>query len=408
MDRAHIVFLTTVAVIAVHVADDSFVNPPDGTSAGDHLVSGIVPLMSLAAAAAVYLRSRPGVRAVLALVLGLFGVVAGAEGWYYTLNVGASGDDYTGLLALPAGLLLLLLAAVTLWRSRRVEGNRLWRYARRGLIGAVGLVALALIGPFLMSYAYTHIARAVVPAADLGDADYLQVAFETSDALELQGWYIPSRNGTAVISFAGRDKTQIPARFLARHGYGVLLFDRRGEGKSEGAPNAFGWGGAKDIHAAIAFLRGRPDVDSGRIGGIGYSVGGEMMLEAAAGTDALRAVISEGAGICSVREANELDSADKWLSVTVWAAMTAGTAVFADHRPPPNLKDLVSRIAPRPVFLIYAAQPQGGEQLSAEYFEVAREPKQLWRTDSGHTGGYDADPAEYERRVVQFLDDALR
>ena len=25
---------------------------------------------------------------------------------------------------------------------------------------------------------------------------------------------------------------------LARHGYGVLLFDRRGEGKSEGEPNA--------------------------------------------------------------------------------------------------------------------------------------------------------------------------
>ncbi|MGZ5406777.1 MAG: hypothetical protein ACXWX1_03310, partial [Aeromicrobium sp.] len=76
----------------------------------------------------------------------------------------------------------------TLWRSRRVEGNRLWRYARRGLIGAVGLVVLALIGPFLMAYAYTHIARAGVPAADLGDADYQQVIFATSDGLELQGW----------------------------------------------------------------------------------------------------------------------------------------------------------------------------------------------------------------------------
>ncbi|MGZ5421090.1 MAG: hypothetical protein ACXWXF_02820 [Aeromicrobium sp.] len=145
---------------------------------------------------------------MLAIVLGLFGVVAGAEGWYYTLNVGASGDDYTGLLALPVGLLLLLLAAVTLWRSRRVEGNRLWRYARRGLIGAVSLVVLALIGPFLMAHAYTHIARAVVPAADLGDADYQQVIFATSDGLELQGWYIPSRNGAAVISFAAHTVTE--------------------------------------------------------------------------------------------------------------------------------------------------------------------------------------------------------
>ena len=32
---------------------------------------------------------------------------------------------------------------------------------------------------------------------------------------------------------------------LARHGYGVLLFDRRGEGESEGDPNGFGWQGSK-------------------------------------------------------------------------------------------------------------------------------------------------------------------
>ena len=83
---------------------------------------------------------------------------------------------------------------------------------------------------------------------------------------------------------------------LARHGYGVLLFDRRGEGKSEGEPNSWGWGGEADIKAAIAYLQRRPDVDPDRIGGIGLSVGGEMMIEAAAETDELAAVVSEGAG----------------------------------------------------------------------------------------------------------------
>ena len=37
---------------------------------------------------------------------------------------------------------------------------------------------------------------------------------------------------------------------LVRHGYGVLLFDRRGEGDSEGDPNAVGWDGDRDIKAA--------------------------------------------------------------------------------------------------------------------------------------------------------------
>jgi hypothetical protein len=38
----------------------------------------------------------------------------------------------------------------------------------------------------------------------------------------------------------------------------------------------------------------------------------------------------------------------------------------------------------------------------------AGEPKQLWETDSAHTGGYDADPKKYERRVVRFFDGSLR
>ena len=74
-----------------------------------------------------------------------------------------------------------------------------------------------------------------MPAADLGAA-YEDVAFETSDGFELKGWYIQSKNGAAVISFPGRASSQKRAKMLADHGYGVLLFDRRGEGESEGDP----------------------------------------------------------------------------------------------------------------------------------------------------------------------------
>ena len=146
--------------------------------------------------------------------------------------------------------------------------------------------------------------RQTVPAANLGAA-HENVSFTTSDGLELQGWYVPSKNGAAVIAFPGRSGPQAHARMLASHGYGVLLFDRRGEGKSEGDSNLLGWGGDKDILAAIEFLKTRPDVDPGRIGGIGLSVGGELMLQAAAETDELAAVVSEGAGTRSFSEQME-------------------------------------------------------------------------------------------------------
>ena len=37
----------------------------------------------------------------------------------------------------------------------------------------------------------------------------------------------------------------------------------------------------RDVLAALEFLKARPDVDPERIGGLGLSVGGEMMIEAA-------------------------------------------------------------------------------------------------------------------------------
>jgi dienelactone hydrolase len=409
--RADIFFLVAVGVIAVHIVDDSFVNPEPGRSAGDHLVSGLVPLALMGVAAATYLWTRRGgVRALVALVLGAFGLVVTSEGWYYSLDVGPSGDDYSGVVVLPAALTLLGLGALDAWRSRRLDDSKAWRYPRRALVGVLGVVLTYLVvQPFLMAYGYTHIARPHVPTTVLGDADHEEVSFETSDGLTLNGWYVPSRNGAAVIAFPGRAAhVQEPARFLAAHGYGVLLFDRRGEATSDGDPNALGWGGTRDIEAAVEFLQRQPDVDPDRIGGIGYSVGGELMLEEAANNDSLRAVVSEGAGIRSYREMGEVGgSAEALLGFPIWAATTAGVALFSDSLPPPNLKELVADIGSTPVFLIYAERGQGGESLSEEYADVAGPATQLWRTDSSHMGGYASAPAEYERRVTAFFDNAL-
>jgi hypothetical protein len=348
------------------------------------------------------------VRATIAMLAGALGVATGLEGWHYATSATPSGDDFSSLLALPAGLALFGLAGAILWRSRRLDDRRARRYTRRALTGAAGLVAaMFVIAPFLAAYGYTHLSRGWVPEPQLGAA-HENVSFTTEDGLELRGWYIPSRNGAAVISFPGRKGTQGPARVLARHGYGVLLFDRRGEGESDGEPNAVGWGGYRDVDAAVEFLRAR-GIDPARIGGIGQSVGGEMMLEAAARSDGLKAVVSEGAGIRSTREASQRADASL-LENAGLALQFAGVRLLSNEPVPPDLTDVVGKISPRPVLLIHAAEGgQGGEELNARYFAAAREPKERWAVRSGgHVGSQRAQPAEFERRVVGFFDDALR
>jgi uncharacterized protein len=270
-----------LSVGALHVVDDNFLQPEPGTSAGDHLWGGLIQVGLFVLFAWAYPRLRAGLRATLAIFVGLFIAVMAGEAINEVRDGSLSGDDYTGLLCIPAGLLLVVVGLVTFWRTRK-GGGLLWRYTRR-VLAALGILLglIFVLYPLAQSYVVTHAGRAFVPPENLGAA-YEDVSFTTGDGLRLVGWYVPSRNGAAVISFPGRKGPQKPARLLARHGYGVLLFDRRGEGESEGDPNLLGWQGTRDIEAAVAYLESRPDVDAERIGGLGLSVGGEMMLQEAA------------------------------------------------------------------------------------------------------------------------------
>ena len=403
-----IAFRISIGLLALHVVDDNFLQPEPGVSPTDHLVSGLVPLGVLAMLGLVGPLLRPGLLAFFAVLTGVFGVIMASEAAYYTSQGAFDGDDLTGWLCVPAGLVLITVGFVTLWRSRRRGGNRLVRYLRRTgqtvLALVVGAVAMYAIG---QAYVLTHTMRAEVPEAD-ADMAYEEVSFTTSDGLDLEGWYVPSENGAAIIVFPGRVGRQEYARMLARHGYGVLLFDRRGEGASDGDPNLLGWGGDRDLKAAVAFLQSRPDVDDDRIGGIGLSVGGELLLEAAAETDGLRAVVSEGAGARSYREVREFDGGSP-IDVGFFGALTGAVWVFSNEPVPANINDLVADISPASVFFVYGEEGQPQEiDLNPTYYESASEPKQIWEVPgAAHISGLKIQPAEYERRVVGFFDASM-
>jgi dienelactone hydrolase len=167
------------------------------------------------------------------------------------------------------------------------------------------------------------------------------------------------------------------------------------------------WAGDRDLLAGVEYLRSRPDVDPDRIGGFGFSIGGEMLLEAAAQSDGFKAIVSEGAGSRVGDE--DVSGPARLLAEPNLAVTTAALTVFSNHGPPPPIVDRIGRIAPRSVFLIYADPGVGGENTrQPKYYAAAGEPKAIWKVPaSKHTGGIDARPAEYEQRVIAFFDGAL-
>jgi hypothetical protein len=341
------------------------------------------------------------------MTLGAIVFIVGVPGVYYLLDGSAAFDHYTALLAFPAGVILLASGPVILWNARRTGGSRRRRYLLRASSVAIAvvtapLVVFLVIFPIAFPYGYVHVGSTTsIPELGVGDE---AVTVTTSDGLELEAAYVPSGNRAAMIVYPGAGRTD-EAMMLARHGYGVLLLVPRGQGSSEG--DIVRWAGDTDLLAGAEYLGSRADVDDDRIGAIGFSVGGEQLLEAAARSTTIKAVVSEGAG-GRVGESDTSSPFQPLIDVSMLVT-TAATTVFQNHGPHPRIEERIGRIAPRPVFLIYAVPGIGEEDIRQPmFYAAAGEPRAIWRVPgSKHTGGLEAQPAQYERRVIAFLDRAL-
>jgi len=188
------------------------------------------------------------------------------------------------------------------------------------------------------------------PIGDPPSAAYERVTFPATDRLRLAGWYRASENRAAVILVhgGGGDRTgaQAHAQLLARHGYGVLLYDAggRGRGESEGSPTGYGWDWEKDVAGALTFLRERAHLDPDRIGALGLSTGATVVIEAAAERKGLNAVVADGASTRSFDDRlphHGLDIGAPFF----WSTYTAARA-FSGASPAPRSRSS-SRASPR-------------------------------------------------------------
>lgn len=409
--RERLVLLGCVTALVVFLVLSYFVLLRPGVSWLDHVLAVAVPVAILAAIAELWHRMSAGLRASLSLLIGTLALVTGLVAAARVRAEGHLAPGLAGVLPLVAGAVLVGLGAWLLWTSRKRGGALWWTVVRRTLLLVGGLLVVYwVILPVSMAIIATERPRDAVVQADLG-RPHEDVTLITRDGVKLSAWYVPPLNRAAVITFP-RAWTVKQARMLVDNGYGVLMVDPRGYGDSEGDPNAYGWGSTADIDAAAAWLRDQDEVGRRRIGGLGLSMGGEQMIEAAADNPRLKAVVSEGAGIRSVREAflrrgpNVLELAlqypqDLMQTVSVW--------LLGDETVPPPLTQAAAEISPRAVFFIYGEDGQAIEKaVNPVLYDAALPPKAIWEVPgAGHTDGITAEPEEYERRVIGFFDGTL-
>jgi len=236
-----------------------------------------------------------------------------------------------------------------------------------------------------------------------------EVVFSPPGKPTLAGWYVASRNRAAIILVhgTGADRGGVLAetRILAAAGFGTLAIDLPGQGASAGH-TLWGVSERQAISAAVDWLSGRADVDPGRIGGLGFSMGAYVLVQASVLDERIRAVTLVAPPNDVVEQT--WVSSGRWGLISqvpqYWALRASGMPL--DMRP----KDIIGRIAPRPLFIINGELDRNVPPYMARQLAAAAAPDstELWLIPEAHHGDYSrVVPAQYAERLAAFFRRAL-
>lgn len=285
-----------------------------------------------------------------------------------------------------------------------------------GLLAAAYLGAVAIRGSRLLTRPQVRVLLpetdgAPATPADLGLA-YEDVIFATDDGVVLDGWLIPAARDTAaaVVLLHGFGGNRLPelAAFVPwlQREYNVLQFDFRGHGRSPPGSTTLGGRERRDTAAAVRFLSER---GMAPIALMGVSMGGANAILAAPDLPVSAVVADSPYAQIHHPIASRLRERRYPLSALA-ARVIVGAGGLRTRTRLPSPLSAVARIAPRALLLIAPREDRLiSWRQSALLHRAAGEPKELWVVDGAeHADAYRVAPAEYERRVLDFLARYLR
>lgn len=237
-----------------------------------------------------------------------------------------------------------------------------------------------------------------------------QVPFEeitptTKDGLELAAWYTPPQNGAVILLAHGYNDNRPESLYVmfVKRGYGVLAWDARAHGDSEGDLSTFGYYERMDVESALGFVLAQDGVE--HVGAWGGSMGGATVILAAAEHREIEAVAADSA-YPSLEDVLRFNMPFGLIQPFIFFFGEYHSGVDIDDIRP---VDVIGRISPRPVFIIDGWEG-AAIVMNSPYrlFDAAQEPKQIWVEEGvPHLGMYAYNPKKYENKVIGFFDSYL-
>lgn len=291
-------------------------------------------------------------------------------------------------------------------------------------LGTAAVVAGALLLPSALAWAFLHPPRrwnGKTPRSVHGIA-FERVRLRSADGTRLAAWYVPAPHGIPVRGaaivchgyFGHRARMLAHTAFLHRAGYAVLTFDFRAHGWSGGARTTFGIAEAGDLTAAVDYVKAHEAMKHLPLAVVSESMGAAVTLLVAADDPRIEAVVADSSfarfdGAIETRFASLVGA--NIAGRIAPPAQTAGERLLGRASRDIAPVEAIARIAPRPVFLLQGTADEVVPPQSLGELAAAANPEttQVWAIEGArHVYAVRTHKTEYERRVLAFLDGALR
>jgi uncharacterized protein len=239
------------------------------------------------------------------------------------------------------------------------------------------------------------------------------VFYSHTDNLLLKGWYLPSGQNKTIIVMPGGKQTREDRSTkllelcvdLAKRGYNILVFDRRGCGQSEAARLNCRSILDRDFNGAIDYIRNQNGYGE-NIFLLGISVGATAAIASAKANDEIKAVICDSC-FTSIPEMTKRVLAKTFEPFVIFqpGAVLMGRLLFGLDKE--SAIDKVPKIS-CPIFFINGSEDKSVPPEDAcRLIEASNNPSdEIWIADgAGHSQSYITHPDEYVDKVIKFLSD---
>lgn len=242
--------------------------------------------------------------------------------------------------------------------------------------------------------------------------NYEEINVITNDGIKLNSWLFksPQQSPGTIIYLHGVGDCKIAgipfAKFFRDNGFNIFLYDSRRHGESGGDYCTYGFYEKHDLIRVIDYLESRKDLNTGKIGLFGSSMGAAVAIQTAAIDKRIKAVVAENSFSTLRKIFDDYQKRIVKIPFHYLRNFVIKRSEFMANFKAREVSPLQSIADVHiPILFVYAKLDKHiNYKYSIQLYENTDEPKELFPLDdSSHNDTWELGGEKYHNKLLEFF-----